>query len=137
MIKLLNDIQLTDNFTLDEFVNHLPEGNIVKLDMDLTNKLEELRKVVGPIKVTSGYRTKEFNKKVGGSKNSYHLDGLAADIEFNFGPWNTRTLLTIFKNLGFKNATVYVAKDTKFFIWCHVDIGVERVPNGLFRVLLK
>jgi hypothetical protein len=33
-----------------------------------------------PFKINSGYRTIEHNKKVGGSKNSSHLKGWAADI---------------------------------------------------------
>ena len=33
-----------------------------------------------PFKISSGYRTKEHNKKVGGVPNSSHLKGLAADI---------------------------------------------------------
>ena len=33
-----------------------------------------------PFNISSGYRTKEQNKKVGGVPNSSHLKGLAADI---------------------------------------------------------
>ena len=34
----------------------------------------------GPIMVTSGYRSSELNKKVGGVSNSQHMKGEAADI---------------------------------------------------------
>ncbi|WP_071133827.1 D-Ala-D-Ala carboxypeptidase family metallohydrolase [Millionella massiliensis] len=34
----------------------------------------------GPIMVTSGYRSPELNKKVGGVSNSQHMKGEAADI---------------------------------------------------------
>jgi hypothetical protein len=34
-----------------------------------------------PIRVTSGYRNFQTNQLVGGSKNSAHLFGLAADIQ--------------------------------------------------------
>lgn len=34
----------------------------------------------GPITVTSGYRSPELNKKVGGVSNSQHMKGEAADI---------------------------------------------------------
>lgn len=34
----------------------------------------------GPIKITSGYRSLEYNAKVGGVKTSQHTQGRAADI---------------------------------------------------------
>lgn len=34
-----------------------------------------------PIIVTSGYRSRQLNAKVGGAVNSYHLQGRAADIK--------------------------------------------------------
>ena len=36
-----------------------------------------------PIYINSGYRCKELNKEVGGSENSYHMKGLAADFKTN------------------------------------------------------
>jgi hypothetical protein len=42
--------------------------------------LEPARAKVGPIRVTSGYRNAEVNKKVGGAPTSQHLTGCAADI---------------------------------------------------------
>ena len=47
----------------------------------LANRLQVIRDLVQrPVRVTSGYRTPEHNKAVGGSKNSLHLSGMAADI---------------------------------------------------------
>ena len=43
--------------------------------------LQKIEKETGcEMIVTSGYRTKAHNKKVGGSKNSYHLTDRARDI---------------------------------------------------------
>lgn len=48
----------------------------------LVSKLQELRDIINkPIKVTSGYRCKRENKKVGGSTHSPHLLGEGADIQ--------------------------------------------------------
>lgn len=48
----------------------------------LVSKLQQLRDIINkPIKVTSGYRCKRENKKVGGSDNSAHLLGEGADIQ--------------------------------------------------------
>ena len=45
--------------------------------------LEVIREVMGnqPIYINSGIRCITHNRKVGGSPNSMHLDGLAVDIE--------------------------------------------------------
>ena len=40
-----------------------------------------IRDEVGaPLRVNSGYRCPEYNKKVGGSSQSLHLEGMAADL---------------------------------------------------------
>lgn len=51
------------------------------ISSELMILLEDIRKHFNaPVKVNSGYRTPEWNKKVGGAKNSYHCKGMAADI---------------------------------------------------------
>lgn len=75
----INEIRISPNFLLSEFACH--EGQEVKLDPDLVRKLQALRDKLGrPIIINSGYRTPEYNKKVGGSPNSQHMLGKAADI---------------------------------------------------------
>lgn len=55
--------------------------NIVIVSKMLLTVLETLRNKIGePIYINSGYRTPEHNKAVGGSKLSYHMYGMAADI---------------------------------------------------------
>jgi hypothetical protein len=49
---------------------------------NLMPNLEKIRSLLGDkeIKITSGFRSKELNEKVGGSKTSAHMHGLAADF---------------------------------------------------------
>lgn len=48
---------------------------------ELMRILENIREHFGkPVIINSGYRTPEWNTKVGGAKNSYHMKGMAADI---------------------------------------------------------
>lgn len=49
--------------------------------------LSNARELFGaPICVNSAFRTPDVNARVKGSKNSFHLQGLAADIRPNFYP---------------------------------------------------
>lgn len=77
-------MQLTMDFKLSEFTyfepERLPEEVLYNLMNLCKNYLQPLRTAFGPIKINSGYRTKETNSAVGGAANSYHLYGLAADI---------------------------------------------------------
>ena len=75
---------MTEHFKKSEFDSKCgrkmpPEvlDNIVRL----AGNLEALRAYLNaPIQINSGYRSKEHNKSVGGSKTSQHLYGKAADI---------------------------------------------------------
>lgn len=83
--------------------------------MMLIIKLEELRKAIGnkPIIITSGYRCSIHNSRVGGVKNSQHLQGKAADLYVN--GMNNRELTKKAKQVGFTFVKVYSG-------WIHVDV---------------
>ena len=75
---------LTKNFDITEFScndgtpvpsEYLP--NVKKLAEQLQILRDELNE---PIHINSAYRLKEYNKKIGGEKNSQHLLAKAADI---------------------------------------------------------
>jgi len=73
-------------FHLSEFDSPDVEGSGQNMKLDFVRKLDEAREVAGvPFRITSGYRTKEYNKQLKkrgykASTNSAHLKGLAADI---------------------------------------------------------
>lgn len=70
---------LTKNFTKSEFECPCGCGQ-QSVDMELAEKLQLLRdKVDRPLKITSGYRCITHNAAVGGSQNSKHRYGMAAD----------------------------------------------------------
>lgn len=57
-----------------------------KMDTTFLKLLDELRELVGePLIVNSSYRSKLYNKAVGGSENSLHLKGKAVDLHCTNG----------------------------------------------------
>ena len=70
--------------TIEFFSQHefaCPGESKPEMDLDFVTMLDQARKIAGvPFKITSGFRTPEHNRKVGGSRNSAHLRGMAADI---------------------------------------------------------
>lgn len=77
-------MNLTRNFTLNEF--RCKDGTIDHEDqlLILAVQLQVLRDHIGvPIIINSGYRSPEYNAKIGGEKNSFHIKGMAADIRTN------------------------------------------------------
>jgi uncharacterized protein YcbK (DUF882 family) len=78
-------MKLTDNFSLQEFQSKdgAPFPNEVVTNLiNLAKQLQVLRDHLGkPITITSGYRSKEHNMKIGGALDSFHVRGMAADIQ--------------------------------------------------------
>ena len=79
---LINDRskKISANFTVAEF--RCKDGNnIVFVDDQLVTGLQKIRDHFGKsVRINSAYRTAAHNKSVGGSPNSQHLQGKAADI---------------------------------------------------------
>lgn len=85
-------MNITKNFTLEEMYK---STTAIRLGMDnapsdvaVANLIHLCKNVLQPlrdymdesIRVSSGYRSPELNKKIGGSKTSQHCFGQAADI---------------------------------------------------------
>lgn len=80
-------MQITQHFTDTELTttstglrNVPPASALCALKALCVAVLEPWRERVGPLRVTSGYRSPDVNAAVGGSKTSQHLRGEAADV---------------------------------------------------------
>ena len=98
-------MKLTEHFTLEELtfsqtatrkgINNEPSEAVKRNLKTLAEGLERVRgTLLYPIRISSGYRSYELNKLIGGSSKSAHMDGYAADFTSNFGNPNeiVRTL---------------------------------------------
>ena len=104
-------MKLSKNFSLNELCksdsairhgidNTPPDEVIQNLQALVDNVLQPLRDKFGPIVVTSGYRSPDLNRKIGGSTTSHHCYGYAADFE-GLGMDNRELAIYIRDNLKF------------------------------------
>ena len=86
-------MRLSKNFVLSEITrsntakrlgieNEPTKQHLENLQRIVTNLLQPLRDELGPIRISSGYRSKELNRAIGGSNKSQHCKGEALDIQF-------------------------------------------------------
>lgn len=73
-------LKLSDNFRVREFRCKDGSDKILIAD-ELVTLLQKIRTHFGkPVTINSAYRNTAYNAKVGGVKNSQHVQGKAADI---------------------------------------------------------
>ncbi len=110
--------RLSEDFWRAEFACRCGCGFDV-VDTELLDVLQQLRSTTGRrISITSGARCAKHNKRVGGSKNSQHLLGKAADFTVE-GMTPKQVAAWLKTNVG--------AGDVRFGLgqyrsWVHVDV---------------
>ena len=123
---------LTEHFSLEELirtthkqiVNIPDEAGVIGLTEICREVLEPLRtRVGGPIKVSSGYRTKELNLVVGGSKNSQHVaNELWAAVDIDQGTKEQNKAIFFFIERFAEFDQLINEKD---YSWIHVSYRTD------------
>jgi len=105
-------MKLSKNFTLNELVksntatrlgitNTPDKEGIIKLRLLVGELLQPIRDAIGPIRVTSGYRSRELNYMIGSSNNSQHTKCEAIDIQhYKRGKMNNLVIYNTIINRG-------------------------------------
>lgn len=120
-------MNLSKNFTLAEFttsqtasrrgINNAPSATVLDRLKNTAEQMEKVRKILGyPINISSGYRSPELNKAVGGASNSQHVLGEAVDFtcpKFGTPPIVIKKLLQY--DLGFDQII------NEYNSWTHIS----------------
>jgi len=124
-------MRLSKNFTLSEviksntalrlgFDNKPNEAQLKNLQYLITNLIQPVRSSIGPIRISSGFRSHVVNYAIGGSSKSQHCKGEALDVQF-------------YKNNEMCNKEIYdfiLNSDLEFdqminefdFSWIHISL---------------
>jgi len=129
-------MNISKHFTLKEMtmsttamrlgIDNTPSAeSIQSMSLLAERVLEPVREYIGePIKISSGYRSPELNKKVGGSKTSQHCLGEAADIVCQNK--NSEMFYFIKNNLEF-DQLIWEFGDEQEPDWVHVSYRDNRM----------
>ncbi len=122
-------MKLSEHFTVEELtfsqtatrkgIDNRPDPDVMSNLKGLANFLEVVReKVREPIIISSGYRSPELNRSIGGSRTSAHMDGRAADITApSFGSPAELAELIVALDLEFDQVILEYSR------WVHVAIS--------------
>ena len=86
-------MRLSKNFTLSEItksntakrlgIDNAPnQEHLNNMQILIRDLIQPLRDALGPIRISSGYRSPVLNRTIGGSTKSQHCKGQAVDIQF-------------------------------------------------------
>lgn len=86
-------MKLSKNFSLNEItrsttairkgINNNPnEEHLYNIKILINEIVQPMRDDIGPIRISSGYRSPQLNRAIGGSNKSQHCRGQALDLQF-------------------------------------------------------
>jgi len=139
------NLRLSEHFALREFVrsataitlkidNNPPDEAVERLRQLCQHLLEPLRMRFGVLRVTSGYRSRELNRAVGGAKNSQHLRGEAADIHVTRSEVAYKMIDYISQHLDFDQALLEHKRRTGAR-WLHLSYKADGTNRRQIRVI--
>jgi len=120
-------MKLSPNFSLEELtfsqvasrrgLNNTPSEKVKDNLERLAFFLEQVRKLFNkPLLISSGYRSREVNEAVGGSKASQHCEGCAADFNVKGMSPNAVVRAIVDANIPYDQVIL------EFDSWIHISI---------------
>ena len=131
---------MTEHFTLNEFlrsdtasrykIDNAPNKEQLENIEFVARQLEIIRSYYNkPMFISSGFRTKELNTLLKGSKTSQHMQGLAVDINLKSKEENKIFFNLVNKLIQEKKIKVYQLIDEYNYKWVHIGFSKTN-PKG-------
>lgn len=134
-LGISNEPPLVHEGTLKHTCQYLLEPLRALLNVKYVGRIingKTISKVI--IKITSGYRSEKLNEKVGGAKNSQHLDGQACDIEavfvFTDGSKQVLNYMALFADIkqfvndGLLTIDQCIQEKSGSAVWIHISYSI-------------
>ena len=124
-------MRLSKNFVLSEITrsntakrlnisNEPTKEHLHNMQMLVRDLIQPMRSDVGPVRISSGYRSKELNRAIGGSSKSQHCKGEALDLQFWFkGKMNNKVIYEWVLDSGLEFDQMINEFD---FSWIHISL---------------
>jgi zinc D-Ala-D-Ala carboxypeptidase len=138
-------VKLSKNFSLGEMIqsqtairkniDNNPNGDQILNLIDLCdNVLQPLRDAIGPIRISSGFRSQKLNVAIGGAASSQHcaLNGAAADIDM--GEKNAEVFEWLKSNVDF-DQLIWEFGDKSNPSWVHVSYKEGKNRNQILKAI--
>ena len=131
---------MTEHFTLNEFlrsdtasrykIDNTPNKEQLENIEFVARQLEIIRSYYNkPMFISSGFRTKELNTLLKGSKTSQHMQGLAVDINLKSKEENKIFFNLVYKLIKVNQIKVYQLIDEYNDKWVHIGFSKTN-PKG-------
>jgi len=128
-------MRLSKNFVLSEItrsntarrkgISNEPEKeHLANLQTIITELIQPMRNAIGPIRISSGYRSPKLNRAIGGSSRSQHCKGQALDLQFwKDGKMNNKVIYDWVLDSGLDFDQMINEFD---FAWIHISFNSSK-----------
>ena len=100
--------------------NEMSEKHLGNMQRLIDNLIQPLRDGIGPIRISSGYRSPKLNKAIGGSTRSQHSKAEALDLQYwSGGKMNNKVIYDWILDSGLEFDQMINEFD---FSWIHVSL---------------
>ena len=100
--------------------NEMSDEHLENMQRVIDNLIQPMRDAIGPIRISSGYRSPKLNKAIGGSSRSQHCKGEALELQFwKEGKMNNTVIYDLVIDSGIEFDQMINEFD---YAWIHISL---------------